>query len=602
MDEPTRAAAAPWAKRGARFSQAGLARPVAWASPQDLDRLRARHPRGRPGRPLVPVSEASPRLGDELFARLLAYGTPHQTRRGDVLFRPGDADVDLIVVDRGSVEVVRTATGHVPAATVATVDAGGFVGELNLLTGQNVYLLGQVRESGQVYRVSPERLRQLMASDAELSDIVFKALIARRELLQRSAAALAVEIIGTDRSAAALALRTYAARQRLIHLWFDAGTPAGQGMMKSSGLTADDLPAVVMPDTTLKQATSGELAERLGLSYRRSSTKPADVTIVGAGPAGLAAAVYGASEGLDTVLLDAVGTGGQAAASSRIENYFGFPFGLSGADLTGLAVLQALKFGAQLASPCQAVKLDTERTGDLLRLHLHGGEVIDTKAVVIATGARYRALPLERWPDFEGAGIYYAATELEARSCTGRPVVVVGGANSAGQAALYLAGRGSEVSLVVRGPDIATEMSAYLVDRLLVHPQVTVRCRSEVTRLDGGDFLEEVSITDRTADTVQAQPCSGLFCFIGAEPATSWLAGIATGDDGFIRTDVQLTDDDLGPAWAALGRQPLPFETSVPGVFAVGDVHSGSMKRVAAATGEGASAIASVHKAIAALA
>jgi thioredoxin reductase (NADPH) len=602
MDELSPAAAAPWAARGSMFSQPGLARPVPWGTPRDLDRLRASHGRGRLGKPLVPTSVASPRLGDELFARLLAYGTPQETHRRDVLFRPGDEDADLIVVERGSVEVVRTATGNAPAATVAAVDAGGFVGELNLLTGQNVYLLCQVREAGTVYRVTPERLRQLMANDVELSDIVFKALIARRELLQRSAAATAVEIVGGARSAVALALRTYAARQRLIHLWFDADTPMGQAMMQSSGLTQDDLPAVVLPDTTLKRTTPGELAEKLGLSYHRSSTKPADVTIVGAGPAGLAAAVYGASEGLDTVLLDAVGTGGQAAASSRIENYFGFPFGLSGADLTGRAVLQALKFGAQLASPCQAVKLDTDRRGDLLRLHLQGGEVIDSKAVIIATGASYRALPLERWPDFEGAGIYYAATELEARGCTGSPVTVVGGANSAGQAALYLAGRGSEVSLVVRGPDIATEMSAYLVDRLLVHPRVTVRCRSEVTRLDGGDFLEEVSITDRTADATQAQPCAGLFCFIGAEPATDWLTGIATGDDGFIRTDVQLTDDDLGPVWASLGRRPLPFETNVPGVFAVGDVHSGSMKRVAAATGEGASAIASVHKAIAALA
>ena len=247
------------------------------------------------------------------------------------------------------------------------------------------------------------------------------------------------------------------------------------------------------------------------------------------------------------------------------------------------------------------IELDTKRNGDLLRLHLQGGEAIDSKAVVIATGARYRTLPLERWPDFEGAGIYYAATELEARGCTGSPVTVIGGANSAGQAALYLAGRGCEVSLVVRGPDIAAEMSAYLVDRLRAHPRVTVRCRSEVTRLDGGDFLEEVSITNRTADSTQAQPCSGLFCFIGAEPATSWLTGIATGDDGFIRTDVQLNDGDLGPIWAGLGRRPLPFETSIPGVFAVGDVHSGSMKRVAAATGEGASAIASVHKAISTL-
>src|SRR5579862_4300085 len=584
MSELSRSAAAPWAARDPVFSQPGLARPVAWATPHDLDRLRASHARGQLGKPLVPTNVASPRLGDELFARLLTYGTPHQTHRGDVLFRPGDEDVDLIVVDRGSVEVVRTETAGAPAATVAAVDAGGFVGELNLLTGQNVYLLCRVREGGTVYRVSPERLRQL---------------IARRELLQRSTAARAVEIVGTDRSAAALALRTYAARQRLIHLWFDADTPAGRAMMESSGLTEGDLPAVVLPGATLTQATPGALADKLGLSYRRSSAKPADVTIVGAGPAGLAAAVYGASEGLDTVLLDAVGTGGQAAASSRIENYFGFPFGLSGAELTGLAVLQALKFGAQLASPCQAVTLETDRTGDLLRLHLEGGEVIDSKAIVIASGARYRALPLERWPDFDGAGIYYAATELEARACAGSPVTVVGGANSAGQAALYLAGRGSEVSLVVRGPDIATEMSAYLVDRLMAHPRVTVRCRSEVTRLDGGDFLEEVSITDRSADSTKAQPCSGLFCFIGAEPATSWLTGIATGDDGFIRTDVQLNDEDLGPAWATLGRRPLPFETSVPGVFAVGDVHCGSMKRVAAATGEGASAIASVHKAIA---
>jgi thioredoxin reductase (NADPH) len=601
MNELPRAGATPWAGRGSVFSQAGLARPVAWATPRDLDRLRASHRRRRPGRPLVPTSEASPRLGDELLARLLSYGTPQEIDRGDVLFRPGDEDADLIVVARGSVEVVRTATASVPAATVAVVDAGGFVGELNLLTGQNVYLLCQAREPGTVHRVSPVSLRQLMATDVELSDIVFKALIARRELLQRSAAALAVEIVGGARSAAALALRTYAGRQRLIHLWFDADTPAGRAMMESSGLTDGDLPAVVMPGATLKQATPGGLAERLGLSYRRSSTKPADVTIVGAGPAGLAAAVYGASEGLDTVLLDAVGTGGQAAASSRIENYFGFPFGLAGADLTGLAVLQALKFGAQLASPCEAVKLDTDQNGDLLRLHLQGGEVIDSKAVIIATGARYRALPLERWPDFEGAGIYYAATELEARGCVGSPVTVVGGANSAGQAALYLAGRGSTVSLVVRGPDIAAEMSAYLVDRLRAHPGVTVRCRSEVTRLDGGDFLEEVSITDRTADSTQAQPCAGLFCFIGAEPATSWLTGIATGQDGFIRTDVQLNDDDLGPAWATLRRRPLPFETSIPGVFAVGDVHSGSMKRVAAATGEGASAIASVHKAISTL-
>ena len=411
------------------------------ATPSNMNSRRAAGGPVRPDGPLVSAKTASPQLGDELFARLVAYGTPQETHPGDVLFKPGDVDVDLIVVARGSVDVIRTETADVPAGTVAKVRAGGFVGELNLLTGQNVYLLCRVREAGTVYRVTPERLRQLMANDGELSDIIFRALVARRELLQRSAGARAVEIVGNPRSASGLALRTYAARQRLIHVWFDADSPAGEALMGSSGLTEDDLPAVVMPGATLKRATPGTLGQQLNLTYHRSSKKPVDVTIVGAGPAGLAAAVYGASEGLDTVLLDAVGTGGQAAASSRIENYLGFPFGLSGADLTGRAVLQALKFGAQLASPCQAVKLDTDRNGGRLRLHLPEGEFIDSKAVVIATGARYRALPLERWPDFEGAGIYYAATELEARGCVGSPVTVVGGANSAGQAALYLAGR-----------------------------------------------------------------------------------------------------------------------------------------------------------------
>jgi thioredoxin reductase (NADPH) len=601
MDElpPDDTAPAPAADDDAAFSAPGLADPAPWTALAGVNPWPADAPEPL-GKPLVPPQAASPRMRDKLFARLLAYGTPQETRAGDVLFRPGDEDVDLIVVTEGCVDVIRTETADVPAETVARVQAGGFVGELNLLTGQNVYLQCQVREAGTIYRVPPERLRQLMANDGELSDIVFKALIARRELLRRSTAARAVEIVGSMRSAATLALRTYAAREYLTHVWFDADSPAGQEMMQSSGLTEADLPAVVLPGATLKQATPGLLGQKLNLSYHRSAAKPVDVAIVGAGPAGLAAAVYGASEGLATVLLDAVGTGGQAAASSRIENYFGFPFGLSGADLTGRAVLQALKFGAQLASPCPVTRLDTSREDGRLRLTLPDGESIESRAVVIATGARYRALPLDRWADFEGAGIYYAATELEARGCVGSPVTVVGGANSAGQAALYLAGRGSQVSLVVRGPDIRAEMSAYLVDRLLDHPRVSVQCRSEVTRLDGADFLEEVSITDRGADSTQAQSCSALFCFIGAQPATSWLTGIATGDDGFIKTDVQLEAADLGPAWAGLGRRPLPFETSIPGVFAVGDVRSGSMKRVAAATGEGASAIASVHKALAA--
>ena len=346
----------------------------------------------------------------------------------------------------------------------------------------------------------------------------------------------------------------------------------------------------------LRRATPADLASTLGLTYRAAEGGPADLVVVGAGPAGLAAAVYGASEGLETVVLDSVGTGGQAAASSRIENYLGFPSGLSGGDLMQRATLQALKFGARLSSPCQVAALETGH--HYLRVVLTDGTAIDSRAVLIATGARYRTLPLASWERFEGAGIYYAATNLEAQVCAGQPVCVVGGANSAGQAALYLASRGCDVTLAVRGADVASGMSSYLLDRLGADPRVTVRPSTEVTELHGGEGLERIALTDRVSGERAEQPCRGLFCFIGASAATDWLPGLSTDPHGFLCTDVQLDPYPLSPVWAGLGRGPLPFETSEPGVFAAGDVRSGSMKRVAAAVGEGASAVHSVHAAI----
>jgi thioredoxin reductase (NADPH) len=392
-----------------------------------------------------------------------------------------------------------------------------------------------------------------------------------------------------------LALRTYAARRRLPHLWFDADSVAGQSLIRAASVTSADLPAALMPDRVLTRATPGELAETLGLSYRGIDGGGAvDLTVVGAGPAGLAAAVYGASEGLTTVLLDAIGPGGQAATSSRIENYLGFPSGISGAELAERAETQALKFGARLSTPCEIVALDIDE-------HVHAvladGTAIATRALIIASGARNRSLGLERWDEFAGAGIYYAATELEARSCADGPVTVVGGGNGAGQAALFLASCGCEVTVAIRRPEIDTGMSRYLVDRLLASPKITVRGGTEVTRLDGGHALESISLVG-PAGELHEQACHGLFCFIGAEPATGWLTGVALDEHGFVGTDVELTTDELGETWSALGRQPLPFETSVPGVFAVGDVRHGSMKRVAAAVGEGASAVRSVHSAI----
>jgi thioredoxin reductase (NADPH) len=538
---------------------------------------------------------AFPGLSAAQLARLRAYGTPQTVEAGEVLYGPGDATYDLIVTDDTTVEIVQPATLDAPEESLVRFGPGSFLGELNMLTGQAVYLIARVVEDGRVHRIAPARFRQVMAEDPELSDILLEAFRARREVLRQNGASRGLELVGSAMDSASLALRAYAARRRLPHLWFDADSVAGQSLVKAASLTSADLPAAVLPDRVLRRATPGELAQTLGLSYRGSdSGGSVDLTVVGAGPAGLAAAVYGASEGLTTVLLDAVGPGGQAAASSRIENYLGFPSGISGAELAERAETQALKFGARLSTPCKIVALGID---EHLRAVLADGTDIPTRTLIIATGARYRSLPLERWEEFAGAGIYYAATELEARPCADGPVTVVGGGNGAGQAALFLASCGCDVTVAIRRPEIESGMSRYLVDRLLANPKITVRSGTEVTRLDGAHVLETISLVGPAGEQHE-QACRGLFCFIGAEPATSWLTGFALDEHGFVRTDVQLTSGELGETWSALGRGPLPFETSVPGVFAVGDVRHGSMKRVAAAVGEGASAVRSVHTAI----
>ncbi|MGO9901882.1 MAG: FAD-dependent oxidoreductase [Solirubrobacteraceae bacterium] len=545
------------------------------------------------------VDEAYPALDDEQWARLQAYGIPQDTQAGSLLFRAGDSSYDLILVDSGEVEVVRGETSDAPEAVVARHGPGRFVGELSLLTGQAAYLSARVFEAGHVHRVPPPAFRRLMDEDPELSDLILRALIARRRKMQGSEAARSIEILGSTMSAAALALRTYVARQQLPHMWVEVETPAGAALARVVTATPSDLPVVITPTAVLRGATPGQLADLLGLSYRPVAGQVLDLVVVGAGPAGLAAAVYGASEGLQTLLLDSVAAGGQAAASSRIENYLGFTSGISGAELTGRAAVQALKFGARIASPCEVAELDVG--GEQLRIVLADDTEIAARAVVIATGARYRSLPLERWADFVGAGIFYAATELEARECSPDPVAVIGGANSAGQAALYLAARGSAVTLIVRGRDLGAGMSSYLADRIIAQSDITVRTSASVVALHGHEQLEAITVHTTTPGSTPAdgrQDCRGLFCFIGATPATDWLTGIVFDEHGFILTDSQLHDTSLGSTWEDLGRRPLPFETSQPRVFATGDVRAGSMKRVAAAVGEGASAIRSVHSAL----
>ena len=546
--------------------------------------------------PALASGTAVPQLSADQFDRMTAYGVAQPVEVGDIVVRPGDVDYDLILVESGWIEILSPAIGDEPESVVARYGSGGFLGELNFLTGQTAYLMARVSDAGRIHRISRGQFRRLMATEPDLSDILLRAFLARRDLLREGPAARALAIVGSELSAESLALRTFAARQRLAHLWLDADSAAGQALAQSAQIGAADLPAVITAHQVLRRATTGQMAQALGLAYRHSATTPADLIVVGSGPAGLAAAVYGASEGLATVVLDAAGIGGQAAASSRIENYLGFPSGLSGEELTQRAALQAMKFGAQLSSPCRVVGLDTG--GQHLSVMLGDGTTIESRAVLIATGVQYNTLPLERWADFEGAGIYYAATELEARACRTAPVTVVGGANSAGQAALYLASRGCPVTVAVRGSDVAATMSAYLVARLRAHPRVQIRTHTEVTALSGGSTLQRITLTDNTTGRVSEHPCRGLFCFIGARPATQWLPGLALDSAGFIRTDAQLDPEDLGATWTALGRAPLPFETSVPTVFAAGDVRLTSVKRVASAVGEGANAVRSIHTAL----
>jgi thioredoxin reductase (NADPH) len=539
---------------------------------------------------------AARQLTPAQFARLAAYGVLQDVSTADIVFTVGDADYDLIAVESGSIELLSPATHDEAETRVALCGPGGFVGELNLLTGQAAFLTARVVEPGRIYRISPAQFRRVMADDPEVSDVLLQTFLTRRDMLRSGAGARGIEILGSGDSAASLALRTYAARQRLPHLWLDFDSPTGRLAAESVSLTAADLPSVITPGVVLRRATPTDLARLLGLTYRRSNGKPLQITVIGSGPAGLAAAVYGASEGLHTIVLDAIGIGGQAAASSRIENYPGFPSGISGSDLTQKTALQALKFGAELWSPSQVVDLDTR--GEQLRVILADGTGIDTRAVLIATGARYCTLPLPRWSDFEGAGIYYAATDLEARTCSDQPVTVVGGANSAAQAALYLAARASHVTLAVRSSHLSAGMSAYLISRLSTDPRITIALSTEVTALAGTASLNRISLTNTATGETTEQACQGLFCFIGAEPATSWLSEVALDAAGFIPTDVQLDPASLGAPWAALGRSPLPFETNVPGVFAAGDVRVASLKRVASAIGEGASAVRFIHTAI----
>ncbi|HEX3459747.1 MAG TPA: FAD-dependent oxidoreductase [Acidimicrobiales bacterium] len=538
---------------------------------------------------------AFPTLTDVQMERIRALAEAEEVAAGQVLYSAGDLDYDFVFIESGEVEIVRAASPTSPEQVIVPHGAGRFLGELNMLTGQAVFLTARVSVDGRVRRVSSERFRRFMSEDTELSDVILRAFMARREILRTGEGARSVEVLGSRTSVEALALRTWAARQEIPYTWTELESPEGENLLSVLGLDVDNLPVVVTPTEVLLRATPGELSENLGLSYREPSGREYDLVVVGGGPAGLAAAVYGASEGLDTVVFDSVAAGGQAAASSRIENYLGFPSGLAGAQLASLAIVQAEKFGARITSPCVAKSLQVV-DGHLV-VTLSDDTEVPSKAVIVASGAHYRTLDIDRWSEFEGSGIHYSATDLEAKACTGASIAVIGGANSAGQAALFLASRADHVTLVIRRADILAGMSRYLADRVVADPRIQVRTSTEVVALGGESQLSTVRLADRLSGDEEEVPCQGLFCFIGAVPASDWLEGVELDKDGFVLTDHDVPDESAQP-FTLLRRQPLPFETSVPGVFAAGDIRHGSMKRVASAVGEGASAVSSVHRAI----
>ncbi|MDQ1454779.1 MAG: thioredoxin reductase [Actinomycetota bacterium] len=532
-------------------------------------------------------------LDGPMLDELMEFGDVRSVAAGDVLYQAG-ADVPaFIVVLEGEVEIIRQDNSG--EEVVARHGQGRFLGELNLYTGQRTYLTARVSKPGRLLAIDLETFRRLIDTRPDFSDTVFKAFVARRELLRTGAGAGAIRIIGSRYSPEAMALRAFANRYRLPHTWIDLEDIDDPPVyLAGIGVRPPDVPVVVTPTALLRHPTPGRFAEHLGLTYRPVPGYISDLVVVGTGPAGLSAAVYGASEGLDTVSLDAVAAGGQAGASSRVENYVGFPNGISGEDLVARAAIQAIRLGARLNAPCEVAGLRDENGFHVLVLA--DGSEISSRAVIIASGAHYRRLEVDDLERFEGAGVYYAATDLEARECRGSRVIVVGGGNSAGQAAIYMAQEAGPVSLVVRRGDLAATMSQYLITRIEADDRIDVLTHTEVRALAGDTHLEQVTLENNQTGQRRTVPSQGLFCLIGAVPATGWLGGsVALDRSGFVLTD-RAVADDVAASSAFGARDPLPFETSALGVFAAGDVRHGSVKRVAAAVGEGSSAVRSVYE------
>ncbi len=550
--------------------------------------------------PPVPLTRASrvdqvfPTLTAAQIARLAVHGQVRHVQRGEVLMEAGEQPSRFFVVTAGHIEIVRPSGST--EALVAVLRPGQFTGEVTMLSGRRGFVRMRAGEPGAVLEVERDHVLALVQTDSELSEILLRAFLLRRVDLMAQGVSDVV-LVGSRHSAGTLRIQAFLTRNGHPYATLDLDRDAGvQALLDRFQVTVDDVPVVICRgEVVLRNPTNEQLADCLGFNAVIDQTQVHDLVIVGAGPAGLSAAVYSASEGLDVLVLETHAPGGQAGSSSKIENYLGFPTGISGQELATRAYTQAQKFGAHLLIARSATQLACDRKP--YAIAIDNGSRVLARTVIIATGAAYRRLALKNLAQFEGVGVYYGATVVEAQMCGGEEVIVVGGGNSAGQAAVFLAQTARRVHLLIRSGGLAASMSRYLIQRIEETPAIVFRPHTAIMAFEGGDHLERVRWRDTQTGVSETHAIRHVFAMTGAVPNTRWLAGcVALDAHGFIKTGPDLSPEDIAAARWPFARGPHLLETSLPGVFAVGDVRGGNIKRVASAVGEGSIAVAFVHQ------
>ncbi|NNJ24314.1 FAD-dependent oxidoreductase [Alienimonas chondri] len=533
-------------------------------------------------------AEMFPTLTDVEMDRLRRLGTSRSFAEGERLFSAGDRDYSFFAIESGDVRIVEESSGA--PRDVCLHRPGTFTGDVSMFTGRPSIVSAVADGDCRALEVTADKFREMLGELPELSDKLMRAFRVRRKRLEESQF-MGVRVVGGANCKAALRLREFFYKNNVPHTFQDIEEDAGREALSGWGAAADETPIIACGANVVRRPALAKVAECLGIS-RTIEDRLFDLVVVGAGPAGLAAAVYGASEGLDTLLLDEVGPGGQAGQSSKIENYMGFPAGLSGTELADRGYLQAVKFGASFSAPIGVREMTVEEDGAHL-LHLCTGQRVRTKTALIATGAAYQRLPVDGCDRLEGAGVYYSATSVEARQCRDATAVVVGGGNSAGQAAMFLSGQSREVKLLLRGDDLGKSMSNYLTKRIERAENVEVLFHTEVEALTGDGRLERLTLRNNQTEETSTVDCSALFIFVGAKPRADWVPDdVARDDHGFLMTGPSIQNCDR---WKE-DRVPCELETTRPGLFAAGDVRSGTTKRCAFAAGDGALAVTCVHQ------